>query len=132
MVHRHTPTQTVLLVDDDEDCRLMYAMALEHAGYRVVLAETGADGIRLAAERHPDVILMDLRLPDMNGKEAMQAIHDHPACAGAPILAITAHVSPHERAQLLAAGFADALLKPIYPAAVVKAVQGWFVVSDGE
>lgn len=64
MVDRRRPTPSVLLIDGDADCPWLDATALEHAGFRVRLADTGAEGIRLAAERHPDVILLDLRLPD--------------------------------------------------------------------
>lgn len=132
MTYRRTPTQTVLLVDDDEDCRLMYAVALEHAGFRVVLAETGRAGIELAAERRPDIILMDLHLPDIDGEEAARVIRADPGCAGTPIVAITARVSRHKPRELLAGPFDDARLKPIYPAEVVKLVQGWFAVQDEE
>lgn len=132
MVHRRTPAQSVLLIDDDADCRWLYATALEHAGFRVMLAETGAEGIRLAAERHPDVILLDLRLPDMHGADVARAIRRDPQFRDTPIVAITASVSRHDRAELLAEGFTDALLKPIYPALVVKAVQGWFAGAEDE
>lgn len=132
MPHSRTPSSSVLLIDDDEDCRFVYALALEHAGFRVLLAAFGEEGVRLAAEHQPHVILLDLMLPDMPGEEVALAIRHEPSLAETPIVAITASVSLHERAQLLATGFADALLKPIYPAQVVKAVEARFIFSERE
>ncbi len=129
MTYRRTPTQSVLLVDDDEDCRILYKAALEHAGFRVSVATCGADGLQLCDQLKPDVVLMDLQLPDMDGRDALRRLKADPQFADTPVLAITAAGSPQDRPQLIDDGFADALIKPIYPAAVVAAIQGRFAAG---
>ena len=69
----------VLLVDDDEDCRRIYRAALEHAGHAVMLAKDGLEGLRIAKEEEPDLVLMDISMPNLDGfaalVEAVSAYH---------------------------------------------------------
>jgi two-component system, sensor histidine kinase len=112
----------VLLVDDDEDSRRIFQLALEHAGHTVLTARDGSEGARLAKFHEPDVILMDIGMPVMDGFSALKILRANPATHDLPILALTARGSVHDVAEVLNAGFDQLLLKPITPLEVVVAV----------
>jgi CheY-like chemotaxis protein len=112
----------VLLVDDDEDSRRIFQLALEHAGHIVLTARDGSEGARLAKFHEPDVILMDIGMPVMDGFSALKLLRSNPATHDLPILALTARGSMHDVAEMLNAGFDQLLLKPIAPLDVVGAV----------
>ncbi len=103
----------VLVVDDNDGNRKLAIDVLSATGFRVFAAATGAEGIALAREHVPDVILMDLRLPDMDGISAAKTLMKHERTARIPVVATSA--SPLERSGdwLEAAGFAGWLEKPI-------------------
>ena len=103
----------VLIVDDNEMNRKLAAQVLSASGFETLEAETGAEGLALAAERAPDVILMDLRLPDIDGGEAAGTLRDDPATARIPVVAISALPLEGRGDWLEAAGFAGWLEKPI-------------------
>jgi two-component system, cell cycle response regulator DivK len=103
----------VLIVDDNELNRKLVGDVLRAAGFGTLEAETGTDGLALAAERLPDVILMDLRLPDMDGTEAAQRLRDEPRTASIPVVALTSLSLKGGRTWLQAVGFAGWLEKPI-------------------
>ena len=86
---------------------------LKPHGYRIVAAENGAAGVALALRERPDLILMDVMMPVMNGYDAARRIKAHQDLAGVPIVALTASAMPHERAQALAAGCDGYISKPI-------------------
>ena len=102
----------VLIVDDNEKNLKLARDVLRAAGFRTLEARSGAEGIALAAKHLPDVILMDLRLPDMNGTDAAQALGSGARTAGIPVVALSA--LPFEaHGDWLAAGFAGYFEKPI-------------------
>jgi len=103
----------VLIVDDDERNRKLARDVLEAAGFRILEAASGAEAIALAEEYVPAVVLMDLRLPDIDGAEAARILKDEPRTAAIPILAVTAIALDDEREWLARAGFAGYLEKPI-------------------
>lgn len=82
--------KTVLIVDDHDNSRTTYAMYLEELGYRVLQAPDGAEGVRIARERLPDVILMDMTMPVVDGLEASRTLKGLPETAHIPIIAVTA------------------------------------------
>jgi two-component system cell cycle response regulator DivK len=86
---------------------------LRAAGFRTLEATAGREGVRVAAEQLPDVILMDIRLPDMDGTEAARLLRQDPRTAGIPIIALTSLAMKGDRDSLLAAGFDGYLEKPI-------------------
>src|SRR3954470_7455479 len=90
----HRDEKTILLVEDNEDNRLIYVAALQFAGYRVLEAVTGAEGIRLARVEQPDLILMDISIPDLDGWEAATILKADPTTRHIPIVAVTAHALP--------------------------------------
>ena len=114
--------ETILLVDDDEDCRLIYSIALKNAGYDVILASDGDEGVSMARNHSPAVVLMDIGMPKLDGLGALKALKTDSRTRDIPTLALTARVSLHQRSELLDAGFDDVLLKPILPRSVVVAV----------
>jgi two-component system cell cycle response regulator DivK len=103
----------VLIVDDNERNRRLARDVLRFAGLRTVEAGTAMDGIRLAGEANPDVILMDIRLPDLDGPAALDLIRADARSNRIPIVAVTSSAMMGDRERLLAAGFDGYLEKPI-------------------
>jgi two-component system cell cycle response regulator DivK len=104
----------VLIVDDNEKNRKLAAAVLSAAGFETLEAGTGSEGLGLAAERVPDVILMDLRLPDMDGAEAARTLRADDSTARIPVVAMSALPLEGRGDWLGAAGFAGSLEKPIH------------------
>ncbi len=117
------PARRVLLVDDIAMNRDVVGAFLRSAGHEVWLAENGEDGIRLAAEHSFDVILMDVRMPEMDGLEAARRIRALPAPNGQiPILALTAGVLPDEIAECEMAGMDGLVAKPVEYTKLMQAI----------
>jgi CheY-like chemotaxis protein len=104
---------TVLLVEDTEDNRFMMRRLLEMAGYGVVEATNGEEAVRLAQSERPDLILMDLSLPVIDGLAATRAIRKLDALGKTPIVAVSAHDTSDFEADALAAGCNSYITKPI-------------------
>ena len=102
----------ILVVDDSEDMRDLLQRLLERAGYRVVLAADGQASLTQAKRHHPDLVLMDLSLPDMDGWEAVGHLRKMREFRTIPIIAVTAHVSPREEERAMAAGCSAHIGKP--------------------
>ena len=105
---------TVLVVDDNPANRKLARDVLDAAGFRTLGAATGAEAIALAAEHVPDVVLLDLRLPDMPGAEVIERLRDGERTTGIPIVAMSAMPLQEHGDWLEAAGFAGSLDKPIH------------------
>lgn len=103
----------ILLVEDNEMNRDMLARRLERRGYQVVLAVDGQEGVDLAQSEAPDLILMDMSLPVLDGWEATRRLKAAPETRTIPIIALTAHAMSGDREQALAAGCEDYDTKPI-------------------
>jgi CheY-like chemotaxis protein len=116
-------TQRILLAEDNEDNRTIYRTILEHSGYTVVEAQDGEAAVRLAATEHPDLILLDISMPLLDGWEAARQIRDNPDIAQVPIVALTAHALQQDRAKAIAEGFDSYLAKPVEPRRVVEEVR---------
>ena len=86
---------------------------LQVKGYQTIEAETGEEGVRLAHERQPALILMDIQLPGITGVEALQRLRADPATQHTPVVAVTASVMPQDRTRIMAAGFDGFQGKPI-------------------
>ena len=100
-------------VEDQEDNQRILRDLLTHAGYEFSLAETGLDGVVRAAAERPDLILMDIQLPGMDGLEALEHLRADGDTASIPVAALTAYAMTDDRERLLAAGFDAYLEKPI-------------------
>jgi len=104
---------TVLLVEDTEDNRFMMRRLLEMAGYGVVEATNGEEAVRLAESKRPDLILMDLSLPVIDGLAATRAIRKLDGFTEVPIVAVSAHDTSDFQADAIAAGCDSYITKPI-------------------
>jgi two-component system, cell cycle response regulator DivK len=102
--------------------RDIYATALAACGYRAVQAPDGAAAIRLATDHPPDLILMNLSVPLVNGADAIEILKSHPATEEVPILVISGHSSPTIRETAWEAGCDDYLNKPLQPKQLIAAV----------
>jgi two-component system cell cycle response regulator DivK len=107
------PSLRVLIVDDNDKNRKLARDVLRAAGLRTLEAATGGEAIALAAEGMPDVILLDLRLPDMDGMDVVRALGRDRRTAGIPVVALSASVYTGDAGGLRATGFAGYLEKPI-------------------
>jgi two-component system cell cycle response regulator DivK len=103
----------ILIVEDNEKNMKLARDVLQAKGYATLEATTGEEGVRLAREHKPDLVLMDIQLPGISGIEALQQLRGDPSTASIPILALTASVTPGDRSKITAAGFDAFLGKPI-------------------
>jgi CheY-like chemotaxis protein len=103
----------ILLVEDNEDNRDMLSRRLTRKGYEVALAVDGGEGVAQAAAWQPDIILMDMSLPVLDGWEATRQIKTNPLTQGIPVIALTAHAMAGDRDKAVAAGCDDYDTKPI-------------------
>ena len=104
---------TILIVEDNEMNRDMLSRRLERAGFRVLIAVTAGDGIELAKAEKPDLVLMDLSLPDMDGRDATKQLKSEGSTEKIPVIALTAHAMQADRESSLAAGCIDFETKPV-------------------
>ena len=103
----------VLIVEDNEKNMKLVRDILKAKGYETVEAVTGEEGVKLAKEKKPDLVLMDIQLPGMSGIEAFKQIRADARTARIPVIALTASVTPTDRSQITAAGFDAFVSKPI-------------------
>jgi CheY-like chemotaxis protein len=115
--------KAVLLVDDDSDTRVIYGRVLTHAGYRVIEATTGREAIDVAQATHPDTVILDLGLPDIDGLEVARALRASVITSATSIIILTAYVSNADQAQAIAAGCDAYLGKPIRPRDLLAVIQ---------
>jgi CheY-like chemotaxis protein len=113
MIEKDSRDRTVLIVEDDEDARYLMRLELEHLGYLIVEAENGEQAVEVAEREQPDIILMDLSLPRMDGIAATQKIRATDGFSGVPVIAVTAHQETDFREGAKAAGFDAYVTKPI-------------------
>lgn len=103
----------VLLVEDNEMNRDMLSRRLKRKGFEVVMAEDGSKGVALAQSESPEIILMDMSLPVIDGWEATRQIKQQESLKGIPVIALTAHAMAGDREKALAAGCDDYDTKPV-------------------
>jgi two-component system cell cycle response regulator DivK len=106
-------THVILVVEDNERNLKLLRDVLEYAGYDVRTARTAEDGISVAASELPDLVLMDLQLPGIDGMEALRRLRGSPLTASIPVVAVTAQAMKHDRERALEAGFDGYVEKPI-------------------
>jgi two-component system, cell cycle response regulator DivK len=115
--------KTVLLVEDNEDNLVVYRTILEHVGYRVLEARDGEEGVSRARDEMPDIILMDISIPKIDGWEATQRLKADASTRVIPIIALTAHALEKDRQKAVQAGCDGYLAKPVEPRRVVAEVE---------
>jgi two-component system, cell cycle response regulator DivK len=113
----------ILVIEDTEDNRRIMRDLLTSVGYELLEAITGLQGVRMAAEHRPDLILMDIQLPELDGYEATRRIKADPACAAIPIIAVTSYALSGDEAKTREAGCDAYLAKPVSPRALLAKVR---------
>jgi two-component system cell cycle response regulator DivK len=103
----------ILIVEDNEKNMKLARDVLQVKGYTTLAAVTGEEGVKLAVEQKPDLVLMDIQLPGMNGIEALRVLRANPITAEIPVIAVTASVMQQDRKQITEAGFNAYVGKPI-------------------
>ena len=115
--------ELILIVEDNDKNRKLVRDVLHFKGYRLAEAETGEEGVRLARELHPDLILMDIQLPGIDGIRAFRQIRDDPTTATIPVIAVTASAMTQDRKTIMAAGFERYQSKPLNVKEFLEAVR---------
>jgi two-component system cell cycle response regulator DivK len=115
--------ELILIVEDNEKNRKLARDVLQFHGYRTAEAETAEDGLRLAFETPPDLVLMDIQLPGMNGIQALAALRADGRTRAIRVVAVTASAMTQDRQKIIAAGFDGYQSKPINVKAFVEAVR---------
>ena len=118
-------TQRILIVEDNPMNMELAADLLEVAGFAVVLAKTAEEGLALASTDKPDLILMDIGLPGMDGLEATRRLKQNPATANIPVVAVSASVMSGDEAKAFAAGCCGYISRPIDTRQFAKTVAGY-------
>ncbi len=116
-------TRTILMIEDNEQNRYLATFLLERQGHRVVSACDGPEGIERAKSLLPDIILLDIQLPEMDGYAVAQALRRNPALQHVPIIAVTSYAMPGDREKALASGCTGYIEKPIDPDTFAEQVE---------
>jgi len=103
----------ILVVEDNEDNMCLVRFILKKHGHEVIEAWDGAEGVALAVQEKPDLVIMDIQLPDIDGLEATKKIRESEADSDIPIIALTSYAMPGDREKALAAGCTGYITKPI-------------------
>ena len=119
----HTVSPTILVVDDYADNRILLSAWLRAKGYQVIEAQDGKEGVLQANRTHPDLILMDLAMPELDGIEATRQIRQRCPCSGTPIFAISAYATSDVRTDALEAGCTEVFSKPLDLAFLLTKIQ---------
>jgi two-component system cell cycle response regulator DivK len=113
----------VLVVDDNEKNMKLFRDVLQAKGYRTLEATTGEEAVALTTEHQPDLVLMDIQLPDIDGVAALARLRADERSASIPVVALTSQAMSGDRERFLAAGFDDYVSKPVNVASFVAAVE---------
>lgn len=127
MAEKDSQHKTVLIVEDSEDARYFMRLELEQLGYRIVEADNGERAVEVAERERPDIILMDLSLPIMDGIAATSKIRTVDGFKTVPVIAVTAHQETDFRADAKAAGFNAYVTKPIDMPWLSELIEGLLV-----
>lgn len=115
--------QTVLVIEDEVDIADLVVMNLERAGYRVLKSHDGREGLQMALTEKPDIIVLDLMLPSLNGLGVLKGLRKNPSTNQTPVVMLTARAQTEDRIAGLAAGADDYVTKPFSPKELVLRVQ---------
>ena len=130
MANQKESLPTILLVEDFDDTRLMMKMWLIKHGYRVIEAETGEEAINVAQRELPDLIIMDMMMPGMNGLDATQRIRQYRALRRTPIVAVSAYGADEYRRVAIEAGCDEYVSTPFEPATLAELIKSLLAASN--
>jgi two-component system cell cycle response regulator DivK len=116
-------SRRILVIEDQEDNRRILRDLLASAGYEIVEAGTGEEGVSMAEAQHPDLILMDIQLPGIDGYETTRRIKANPTLSPIPIIAVTSYALSGDEAKARSAGCDDYVTKPFSPRALLAKVR---------
>lgn len=119
-------SKVILVIEDQEDNRRIMRDLLTSANYTIIEAVTGEEGVRSAETNRPDLILMDIQLPDFDGYEATRRIKAIPALSSTPIIAVTSYALSGDDIKAFEAGCDAYVSKPFSPRALLKKIQEFF------
>ena len=119
----------ILVVEDNPKNLKLVRDVLSYSGYEVVEATTGEEGVRLAREVHPDLVLMDLQLPGIDGAEALRRIRSEDATRSMPVVAVTAFAMADDRRHAFDSGFDGYVEKPISVRSLAQQVQDFLTLG---
>jgi len=117
----------VLIVDDSADARALYGEYLEFCGFRVATARDGIEAVLVAQQDLPDIIIMDLAMPRLDGWEAIRELKAHPRTSGIPVIAVSAYTTGDAVVRAREAGAEVCLAKPCLPSQVARAIRALLV-----
>ena len=120
----------ILVADDDEDIRMLVVMRLQHSGHDVAQAGDGASAVESCRNEAPDLVVLDLMMPGMNGLDACRTIRSDPALAKTPVILLTAKAQSSDVEAGLAAGADDYITKPFSPRDLAERVDA--LLAQGE
>ena len=121
--------RTILIVEDNEKNMKLVRDIVRHNGHETIEATTGTEGVRLAVERRPDLVLMDIQLPDIDGIEALRRIREDRSLDTIPVIAVSASVMPDDQQKIVTSGFDAFVTKPINLKQFLDTVQRF--LADG-
>lgn len=124
-------SKTILVVEDNAKNLKLVRDVLQFCGYEVAAASTGEEGVALAQAMPPDLILMDLQLPGIDGTEALAQLREHAATVAVPVVAVTAFAMQSDRDRALLAGFDGYIEKPISVRALPRQVETFLATEIG-
>lgn len=113
----------ILVVEDNEQNLYLIKFILEKNGFTVIHAGTGIEGVTMAVNENPDMIIMDIQLPDIDGLEATRRIRKSGANSDLPIVALTSYAMPGDREKALKAGCTGYIEKPINPETIIQEIR---------
>jgi len=123
--------ELILVIEDDELSRKLFRDLLRLEGYATIETRMAADGLELARQRLPSLVLLDIRLPDMDGVTALRQLRRMPETRHLPVIAVTASVMPVERSQVISAGFDGFLVKPLDIDRLIEEVRSTLASKGG-
>jgi CheY-like chemotaxis protein len=116
-------TDQVLVIEDDPDISLGIKTVLDRSGFEVAEANTGREGLRAFHAHQPDLVVLDIGLPEMDGYELAQRLRSVPGLADTPFVAVTGYAQDDDRRRALANGFTEHLAKPLTPDRVIECIK---------
>jgi two-component system cell cycle response regulator DivK len=115
--------KTALIIEDDDNNRVLITRLLEKAGYNIITAETGKQGVETAASSEPDFIILDIQLPDIMGTRVLELIRKAETDRKIPVIAMTSYAMAGDREKMLNAGCDGYIEKPIDPIRVISQIE---------